>query len=184
MTRQEQRRAGIAARRAIGPAARAAYNAAICAHIEGSAVFQNAKMLLTYRAMPEEADLSALAMHGKTAAYPRCTGPGLMEARVPIGGAFIRGAFGIWEPDPARSELLAPEDIELVLVPCSAFDLSGGRAGMGGGYYDRFLPACKHAVKLLVAYEAQRAEAVVLDAHDVRMDAAVTEKAFYEFRSN
>jgi 5-formyltetrahydrofolate cyclo-ligase len=79
----------------------------------------------------------------------------------------------------AASELVAPEEIDLVLVPCVAFDKNRNRLGHGAGYYDRYLPLCTRAKCIAVAFEAQRLPRVVTDAHDRRMDAVVTEKKIY-----
>ena len=53
------------------------------------------------------------------------------------------------------------------------------RVGMGKGYYDRYLPRCTRAVKVGVAFEAQRVEAAAVDAHDQRLDGFVTEGGLY-----
>ena len=82
------------------------------------------------------------------------------------------------------AEALAPwlEQLDLVLVPCTAFDAACRRVGMGKGYYDRYLPRCRNAVALGVAFEAQRVEAAAVDAHDQRLDAFVTERGIYTWK--
>ena len=80
------------------------------------------------------------------------------EQKAYVPGAWKTGAFGILEPDPARSELVPPEEIDLVLCPCAGFDGDGNRVGMGAGYYDRYLPRCSNAAIYAVAFEAQRLE--------------------------
>ena len=55
-----QRKAGIAARRALSAAARSAADAALCRRIAALNCFQNARTLLAYAAFGGEADLSAL----------------------------------------------------------------------------------------------------------------------------
>ena len=55
-----QRKAGIAARRALSEADRAAANAALCRRIAQLRCFREAQTLLAYAAFGGEADLSAL----------------------------------------------------------------------------------------------------------------------------
>ncbi|MEO5858713.1 MAG: 5-formyltetrahydrofolate cyclo-ligase [Pyrinomonadaceae bacterium] len=46
-------------------------------------------------------------------------------------------------PEPSGSEIIAPEALDLVVVPLLCFDLRGHRAGYGKGFYDRFLAKCR-----------------------------------------
>ena len=47
---------------------------------------------------------------------------------------------------------------------------------MGAGYYDRFLPQCHNAEKLLIAFEIQHLKKVCTEAFDIPMDAVITEE--------
>ena len=99
-----------------------------------------------------------------------------MEAAVPdTPDAFVKGKFDILSPDPKRSRIIPPEEIDVVLVPCVGFDGKGNRLGHGGGYYDRYLPRCPQTTKTLVAFEAQKLDAVCVGENDVAMDFIVTE---------
>ena len=82
------------------------------------------------------------------------------------------------------AEALAPwlEQLDLVLVPCTAFDADCYRVGMGKGYYDRYLPRCTRAVKIGIALEVQRVPRAAVDAHDQRLDAFVTERGIYTWK--
>lgn len=51
--------------------------------------------------------------------------------------AMKNNKFGIPEPDVAADQLVAPADMDIVLVPLVVFDSAGHRLGMGGGFYDR-----------------------------------------------
>ena len=54
-----------------------------------------------------------------------------------------QGAFGIMEP-PKRPEMkVAPERVDLVVVPGVSFDRRGHRIGYGMGYYDLLLAKIK-----------------------------------------
>ncbi len=179
--KQAQRQAGLEARRAMEPAARQAADAAICAQILRSEGYRRAERLLLYAATGGEVDLSAVAAQarrdGKRVAWPVCLPGHRMAAAEPQGaGAWRVGAYGIPAPVLERSCLLAPESLELVLVPCAAFDRRCRRIGMGGGYYDRYLPLCTGARVWGVAYECQLVPEAAAETHDRPMDAYVTER--------
>lgn len=86
------------------------------------------------------------------------------------------GFRGIYEPG-AHCELVPLEAIDWVLVPGVAFDAAGGRIGYGGGYYDRMLPLLRpDARRIAAAFEVQIVDLVPAAAHDLAVDAVVTEK--------
>ena len=85
------------------------------------------------------------------------------------GPAWKKGSFGIPEPDPSYGRIIDPEEIDLVICPCTAYDDEGNRLGMGGGYYDRFLPACRKAAIAAAAFDEQRTERVPSEPYDIKM---------------
>ena len=181
--KQTQRKAGRAARKALGPEERKAANAALCAFLWQLAAVQNAQTILLYAAFGFEADLAAFAAEaaaqGKTLAYPVCGEAYSLTAAVPGPDGWEMGQYGIRTPILSRSEILLPEALDLVLVPCTAFDADCFRVGMGKGYYDRYLPCCTKAAKIGIALEVQRVAHAAVDEHDQRLDAFVTERGLY-----
>ncbi len=70
------------------------------------------------------------------------------------------------------SPVIAPD---IILVPLVAFDRSGARLGMGGGYYDRTLAAGNFKT-IGIAFAACEVEKIPTEPHDIYMDAILTEK--------
>lgn len=179
------RRQKIAARDALSPQQRIRRSAQIAAHIVANPAFQAARTILLYRAVRGEVRLDeverAALDQGKRLAYPRCTGPGQMEALLPDGPEGWKvGPYGIPEPDPNRSLLIPPGQLDLILCPCTAFDSQGNRMGMGAGYYDRYLPQCRpEATLAAVAFEGQRAYHIPAAPWDHPMDLIFTECGTY-----
>ena len=95
------------------------------------------------------------------------------------------GCYGIPEPTPSRiaEATVDPATIDVVIIPGSVFDQSGGRLGYGGGFYDRFLSeAAPRATRVGVAFELQLVDQVPMEPHDQYMDILVTEQQIYDCR--
>jgi 5-formyltetrahydrofolate cyclo-ligase len=87
------------------------------------------------------------------------------------------GYRGILEPHPTRTPPVALETLELAIVPGVAFDTEGGRLGFGMGFYDRLLGQLRQAIpKIGMAFEFQVVPRLPRQAHDIRLDAIVTER--------
>jgi len=147
--------------------------------------FLKAESVMAYIACRGELSLepviSCVLASGRTLLLPRCEAPGVMTARrVRRMGELVPGAYGLMEP-AADSEIVPPEDIDLILVPGAAFDLRGGRIGQGGGYYDRFLEKTD-ALRVGVCHGFALLDAVPAEAHDARMDFVLTPQGFVRCR--
>ena len=175
------RKQAIATRRALSAEERSAASARIAERIAAMPEYRAASTVMLYRAMPDEADMQPLTelpvSAGKRFVYPRCTSGTEMICMLP--GGWREGPFGIQEPDAASSEEIPPESVDFIVCPGAAFDDQRRRLGMGGGYYDRFLPRCTNAAVVMAAFEIQRVPAVPCTENDIAMDHIVTEKAVY-----
>ncbi|MFW2373423.1 MAG: 5-formyltetrahydrofolate cyclo-ligase, partial [Gammaproteobacteria bacterium] len=56
----------------------------------------------------------------------------------------IPNRFNILEPAVAHRDWIRARQLSLILLPLVAFDSTGNRLGMGGGYYDRSLQFTRH----------------------------------------
>ena len=145
--------------------------------------YRCAGTLLVYAAWGGEVDLLAFIRNRPTGRQDR----GLAGLRRRIssysGGARPGGLAGRTLRHPGtgagRRTDLRPDQLDLVVTPCTAFDPDCGRVGMGKGYYDRFLPLCTHAFRLGAAYEVQKVEQAAADPNDQRLDAVITEGRVY-----
>jgi 5-formyltetrahydrofolate cyclo-ligase len=90
------------------------------------------------------------------------------------------GAHKILEPHTDLRGLpgkrVQPEDLDLVLVPGTAFDPRGARMGQGKGYYDRLLSRVRKDSPLIaIAFDGQVFDEIPVGPHDVFMDLVLTE---------
>ena len=90
-----------------------------------------------------------------------------------------KSPLGIREPDILRCRSANAEDIELVIVPGVAFDVSGNRIGYGRGCYDQFLPSLADSANTIgLAYDFQVFDHLPHDYGDIRMDHILTPSVF------
>ncbi len=88
------------------------------------------------------------------------------------------GYCGIPEPRETvlPRHLTSPQNLDLIILPGSVFDLRGGRFGYGGGYYDRLLAQVPNIARIALAFEMQVVDRLPLAEHDELLDRIVTEK--------
>ncbi|HEX8011388.1 MAG TPA: 5-formyltetrahydrofolate cyclo-ligase [Casimicrobiaceae bacterium] len=177
----------LQARDALPVAARAGYGDAIVAAISAREDFRAARTVLlslAFRSEWETRPLFAIALaQGKTPVAPRVNLASRMlelYAIADLARDLARGYLGIAEP-LAHCRAVAPVAVDWVLVPGVAFDTRGHRIGYGGGYYDRLLPTLRNdAPRIAGAFELQLIESVPAAAHDLKVDAIVTERRTLE----
>jgi len=175
------RREMLARRRAFSAEERRRASQIICARAMTVPALQNARTIMLYASTAEEIDLAPLTerllSEGRRIALPRIVGKGVMEAwELPAMDALMEGAFGILTPDTVRSVRIPAGEIDVVIVPGAAFAADGGRLGLGGGYYDRFLPQAERALRLVLAFDFQIAPDIPMGVQDARVDIILTER--------
>ena len=186
-----QRKAGIVARNNLDKKNAATFSQTISEKLISSS-YGDVKIILSYQPFGGEVDVSTFnewaISEGKTLAFPLCYEEGKMVAAVPRGeDTWETGKYGIQTPIESRSTILNPADIDLVIVPCTAFSiiqrsidrkLIPTRCGMGAGYYDRYLPKCNKATTIAVAFSVQQCDDLIADDWDFPLDYIVTEEAW------
>lgn len=152
----------------------------ILRRLEELPLFQTAKQVALYHALPGEVQTAAFIerWYGKKRLFlPLVVGDDLRLLRYSGSESLQKGAFGIWEPKPDGEE--AEEGaIDLIIVPGVAFDRQCHRLGRGRGFYDRLLSALD-APKVGICFDFQLVASVPVEPFDRPMDHVVTEDGIY-----
>lgn len=175
-----------AARRQLTAAEIDTYSREICRHLCQWPAFLRARAVMSFMSLADEVDTAcineAILYQGKTLCIPYLPGTeGLMEPAVitdPAGDT-ERGRYGLRVPRPDRLRLLSPRQLDMVLVPGVAFDRQGRRLGMGGGYYDRFIPRLAGAITVGVGFSLQMVARVPAETWDVPLHYLVSEQGLF-----
>lgn len=155
------------------------------------------KTVLAYFSVGSEpstlAIINELLKSGKKVCLPLCidldeeghrTGTvDAMEARqITSFDDLVPGAYGIPEPK-AETAVVAPEEIDIIILPCISCDRDCNRIGHGAGYYDKFLSKTgKDCFTMALCYEEAMLDDIPTEPHDMPVDAVVTEKMVYRWR--
>lgn len=147
--------------------------------------YQQAKVVMAYLAMPDEVSLDVILEHavgsGKQICVPRLSSVfGMMEAGLFTGFEHLEiGKLGLRSP-LSTAECVDPTSLNLILVPGVAFTTSGGRLGMGAGYYDRFLLRAPQAMRVGICFSNQVVTKLCQTEFDVNMQWLLTEQGLIE----
>ena len=137
------------------------------------------------RAVPPQIAFQTAWSRKREVFLPVLHGSSLFFSRFTERSVLIPNRFGI--PEPADEPLLRPSAMDVVIAPLVAFDESGNRLGMGGGFYDRSFRFLRYRrlwrrPRLVgFAFELQRVDHLDARAWDVPLDAVVTEYSKQEF---
>jgi 5-formyltetrahydrofolate cyclo-ligase len=115
-------------------------------------------------------------------AVPRISGDGqtLDTVMMDQDSAMQPNRWGISEPIGGLT--IDPIEIDVVLVPLLAFDMTGNRVGYGKGFYDKFLPRCKPGCRRIgVSFFEPVNKISDTDAFDQRLTAALTPHDWFVF---
>jgi 5-formyltetrahydrofolate cyclo-ligase len=154
--------------------------------------YTTAQHISAYIAVRGEMDPSVLisrAVTDKKQIYlPVLDGKQLLFAPWAPGEALAQRRFGLLEPDVPRAQMLAPRELDLVLVPLLAFDTEGNRLGMGGGFYDRSFAFLHQQpgkpVFCGIAHDFQRTPQLPAEPWDVPLNLIITDSRVYRPRAS
>jgi 5-formyltetrahydrofolate cyclo-ligase len=184
--RKSLRAALRAKRRAVSPAQRQASAQLIAHHVDSWLHLRPSWRIAVYAALPQELDATPLIelarARGCRVYLPRIDRHSLGRRMqfVETSDRHRSNRLGIAEPEGMR--IIGARWLDVVFLPLVGFDARGVRLGTGGGYYDRAFAFRRwrevwHTPQLVgLAYAFQQVEAITQAAHDVLMDAVVTEK--------
>ncbi|MGO4891764.1 5-formyltetrahydrofolate cyclo-ligase [Flavobacterium sp. W21_SRS_FM6] len=99
--------------------------------------------------------------------------------------AMHNNKYGIAEPQFEKKNLVELHNIDIIFTPLVAFDSSGNRLGMGGGYYDRTLATLsdhgKQPLIIGVAHDCQLIEKLPVQSWDIPLHGIVTPSQIFTF---
>ncbi len=158
----------------LPPLQRAQEEELVNAWIMGTPEWHDARCVLLYSAKKPELSLASLAnaawRAGKQVVFPRVEGDGLALHRVEGWADLAPGSFGVSEPAPGAVQV-APDQIDVAVIPGVAFTKAGDRLGQGGGFYDRLQPL--PCPTWGAAFDCQILPSLPVEGHDRRVDRVI-----------
>jgi 5-formyltetrahydrofolate cyclo-ligase len=181
--KRELRKRMRSVRATIPPAAIAQRSRSIIDRLVTLDAWPSAKTVALFMSLPDEVQLAELIRiareeHKRVALPVVIEGATALTFRAPFDGAvdhaMVTSPFGIQEP-AEDAPTVAPEEIDLVIVPALAIDPRGHRIGYGAGFYDHTLTLMTRALRVAVAFDFQLIAEVPIRADDVPVTWIVTD---------
>jgi 5-formyltetrahydrofolate cyclo-ligase len=84
--------------------------------------------------------------------------------------------------EPVDTDIVAPEKLDMVILPLVIADMKGNRVGYGKGYYDKYLKQCREdCIKVGVCYFEPVDLIEDANEFDVPLDFCITPERAYVF---
>jgi len=95
----------------------------------------------------------------------------------------VSNAYGISEPKLDVTKVCPLGELDVICTPLVAFDNTGARLGMGGGFYDRSLAHWQQTrlYPLGLAHDCQLVESVPVESWDIPLPEIITPSKSYSF---
>lgn len=191
VTRRSLRRDMRAARRALSRRERDRLATGMARRFAGQGICQRAERVAAYITNDAEMDpqplIDRLWAVGKRVYLPIMRRPRMWFVPYTPDSEFVANRFGIPEPNVSADARIPLTALDLVLMPLVAFDDTGNRLGMGGGYYDRTFAFLQRRAQTRnprlvgLAYELQRLPALPVEPWDMPLSGIVTERGLQHF---
>ena len=148
-----------------------------------TAFWKNSTVVMLYLSFQSEVMTDMIYQRGwqegKTMLMPICsTQDGIMiMSKVTSFAQLEQNRYGIRELPETLQQIVAPETIDLCLIPGIVFDNYGNRLGFGAGYYDRYLAKISPQVpRIALAHSCQIYDGILpTDQYDLPMHYMLTE---------
>jgi 5-formyltetrahydrofolate cyclo-ligase len=183
-TQSELRRAGRVARENLSDRERYLASEKIAEKVTRSCWFQRASFVACYLSAPDEVATWSIIQRAWNM-KKRIFAPVLKKndrmqfCELTADTSIQVNQFGLAEP--VSDKIISPRMLDIVITPVVAFDDTGHRVGMGGGYFDRtfsFLRGRKHLFhpKLVgVAFACQKVERISPNPWDIPLFDTINE---------
>ena len=173
-----------ATRAAILNSTRSGAAKAVAEHFFSTVPLKTNDIVAGYWRIKDEMDVQPILIRLMDSFQPVCL-PVVLGEDMPLelrlweqGTPLYEAGFGTLAP----SELAPQVEPDVIIMPLLGFDSRGTRLGYGGGYYDRTLEKLSKKPRLIgVAFAAQELDNIPREAHDVPLDAIVTEQGARSF---
>lgn len=90
----------------------------------------------------------------------------------------VENRFNIQEPQLDKTKVLPINQLDIIFTPLVAFDSTGQRLGMGGGYYDcsleKWYKTGKGALPIGIAHDCQQVNMIPSEKWDIPLPTIVT----------
>ena len=145
--------------------------------VEQNEYFKKADTVLVYWSMEDEVfthDFVCKWADRKTILLP-CVRGNELDIRYFDGRDKLCPGEGYAIMEPVGELFTDLSQIDVILVPGVAFEMSGNRLGRGKGYYDKILKQTE-AYKIGICFDFQLLECVPIEEHDIKMDMVISSR--------